>query len=161
MWKKNFSVKITRLFYYFEIGVEFSRDFSMKFGSNDSANDLAYSNVYKYTLSLSTPIIMGVDTRLRNFFCHWCYNKKKSSRQIGSNSSIFEVFRVQFILKSRCRGTPSKNSSSKNRIFPCFFDIDDPIAQEILGENISFTEQYILSMCLQISSGYDGLVAHT
>ena len=67
--KKNFHQNYKAFFNFFEIGVEISRDFSTKLGSNDSAKDSAYSDASKFTSSPSTLTIGGVDTRLRKNFC--------------------------------------------------------------------------------------------
>ena len=91
-----FPSKLQDFLQIFEIEVDISRDFSTKLGSNNSANDSAYSNASKYTLFPSTPIIEGVNTGLRKIFCQRCCNKKKVAiisiliilylRVLGSNS---------------------------------------------------------------------------
>ena len=75
--KKFFHQNYKTFFNFFEIEVEISQDFFTKLGSNDSANDSAYSNASKYTFLPSNPKISGVDTRLRKIFVKDVAIKKK------------------------------------------------------------------------------------
>ena len=86
---------------------------------------------------------------------------KKNNREIGSYSSIFEGFTIQFTIKSRTRDIPSFFSRSKIRIFPCFLDIVSKISLEFLGKQVWYFDEYWSSMDPLNTYRLGLLVAHT